>query len=527
MPAFVSILTALGWSLLDSFWQLAAVWTAYYFLTADNKRMSAAGKHNLAFMFVAIGSGWFVYSFIHLLNEPVTPIVPGFIPGAQSVNRWIPWLGLVYLFILIIRLVQYGLQSYTLNKNKSAKSLSPVFQSFAERYARLIGISRRVQVYLSEMAETAVTGGFFKPWILLPATLVTRLSPQQLEAILVHELFHIRRNDYLINIFMYCFRSIFFFNPFAYLFFKAIARERELACDDGVLERDYPPVLYAEALYSLEKLRQPQPGLLIAADGNRPWLLMERIRRVLGKPEIKKNRFNPLFFFGLIAASALFGLQQKSSLSDPKLRPAINQAQIIPRRYEFSSEKMRINEKTVSSSAGRRRVKKEFSKKPLPLVIREPERAEEQDVVNQVFFADNNIVKNYSNQLAAGENIYEVPAVPGAPYLPSVSLSYEAIPGVKEADSLRQNIIISGIHDMIRDSRIKEIVNLNRLATEMQKNNNDLKRIEIQNRTSISIDQKNIRPMLDKIHREMKLKERKINRMRIQLRNSEEEIIHI
>lgn len=296
MPAFVSILTALGWSLLDSFWQLAAVWTAYYFLTADNKRMSAAGKHNLAFMFVAIGSGWFVYSFIHLLNEPVTPIVPGFIPGAQSVNRWIPWLGLVYLFILIIRLVQYGLQSYTLNKNKSAKSLSPVFQSFAERYARLIGISRRVQVYLSEMAETAVTSGFFKPWILLPATLVTRLSPQQLEAILVHELFHIRRNDYLINIFMYCFRSIFFFNPFAYLFFKAIARERELACDDGVLERDYPPVLYAEALYSLEKLRQPQPGLLIAADGNRPWLLMERIRRVLGKPEIKKNRFNPLFF---------------------------------------------------------------------------------------------------------------------------------------------------------------------------------------------------------------------------------------
>src|ERR1700676_3166156 len=110
MPVFVNLLTALGWSLLDSFWQIAAVWTAYFVLTGGNKRISAAGKHNLAFMFVAIGSGWFIYSFIHFLNEPVDPIISGFISFAPSINRWIPYLSLVYLFILILRLAQYGFQ---------------------------------------------------------------------------------------------------------------------------------------------------------------------------------------------------------------------------------------------------------------------------------------------------------------------------------------------------------------------------------------------------------------------------------
>src|SRR5204863_1511455 len=126
---------------------------------------------------------------------------------------------------------------------------------FADRYARLLGITRRVQVYLSDLAETAQTGGFLKPFILLPISLVTRLSPLQVETILVHELFHIRRNDYLINICMSCFRSIFYFNPFAHLFYRAMARERELACDDGVLEMGFAPGIYAEALFSLEKFR--------------------------------------------------------------------------------------------------------------------------------------------------------------------------------------------------------------------------------------------------------------------------------
>ena len=80
MAAYVGLLTALGWSLLHSIWQMAVLWTAYYILTTDNKRFSAAGKHNLSLLFIVFCVEWFVYTFIHLLGEPAVPVISGFIP---------------------------------------------------------------------------------------------------------------------------------------------------------------------------------------------------------------------------------------------------------------------------------------------------------------------------------------------------------------------------------------------------------------------------------------------------------------
>ncbi len=85
--------------------------------------------------------------------------------------------------------MQYiGFNIYGRKKWKAANLISPVLQSFVDRYARVLGISPESTVYLSDLAETAETSGFFKPLILLPVSLVTRLSPQQMEAILIHEL---------------------------------------------------------------------------------------------------------------------------------------------------------------------------------------------------------------------------------------------------------------------------------------------------------------------------------------------------
>jgi hypothetical protein len=68
MSAYVSFLTILGWSLLDSIWQMAVLWMAYYMLTAGNIRISSAGKHNLILVFVFIGAEWFIYYLVHLYN---------------------------------------------------------------------------------------------------------------------------------------------------------------------------------------------------------------------------------------------------------------------------------------------------------------------------------------------------------------------------------------------------------------------------------------------------------------------------
>jgi hypothetical protein len=135
----------------------------YKMVTTGNKRISPAGKHNLILLFVFIGTEWFVYSFIHLMNVPSAHFLPGFIAVTPVANIWISWLSIFYLVILSSRLVQYSGQYFRRLKNKNSKSAAPVFQAFADRYAKILGIHRKVQVYFCTLAETAETSKFIKP----------------------------------------------------------------------------------------------------------------------------------------------------------------------------------------------------------------------------------------------------------------------------------------------------------------------------------------------------------------------------
>ena len=418
MSAFLSLLTTLGWSLLDSIWQMAALWLAYSFLSSGNKRFSAAEKHNLALLFVLIGSSWFLFTLVELLNEPRDHFISGFIPVSVKTNRWIPYLSGIYLIIIAGRFVQSGFQYYGRNKNKDDLSGPPMMQSFADCQSRVMGISRKVCVYISELAETAETFGYLKPVILLPVSLVTRLSARQIEAILTHELLHIRRNDYLINICMTCFRGIFFFNPFARLFYTAVARERELACDDGVLEMCYEADVYADALFCLEKFRQVHPGFSLAADGNRPWLLMERIRRLLGKTTIEKKQLRPVMIVNGMMALSLFCLQQKSS--PPVASAHINEpvVTVVPARYELRAVEIKKTDQEPVVKIHPPVPDKKM--KPVPdgksEVITDAVPSDDQDAENQadqIYFADHNEVRDYSNQQSAALTVEPVPAIPG------------------------------------------------------------------------------------------------------------------
>src|ERR1700751_4951330 len=99
MLAYQSALTVLGWCLLDSIWQMAFMWMGYKMVTAGNKRISPAGKHNLILLFVFIGTEWFVYSFIHIMNVPAARFLPRLIAVSPAVNFWISWLSIFYLVI--------------------------------------------------------------------------------------------------------------------------------------------------------------------------------------------------------------------------------------------------------------------------------------------------------------------------------------------------------------------------------------------------------------------------------------------
>src|SRR5262249_62123234 len=121
--------------------------------------------------------------------------------------------------------------------------------------------------------------GWLHPVILLPASTLTGLSPGQIESILAHELAHIRRHDYLVNLLQSLVETLLFYHPGVWWVSRRIREERELCCDDLAVGVVGGPVLYAEALCRLERARGEAAALAVAASGGS---LLARITRLVG-----------------------------------------------------------------------------------------------------------------------------------------------------------------------------------------------------------------------------------------------------
>jgi hypothetical protein len=153
---------------------------------------------------------------------------------------------------------------------------------YVKNIAAQLGIQREVKALLSLHIDTPQVIGFLKPVILLPAACLVNLNTEQLEAVLLHELVHIKRNDYLVNLFVTSVEILFFFNPFVKQMTASIRKEREYSCDDMVIQFQYHPHNYASALLTLEKSRMGSLTYGIAACGKNQQQLLTRIERILG-----------------------------------------------------------------------------------------------------------------------------------------------------------------------------------------------------------------------------------------------------
>jgi beta-lactamase regulating signal transducer with metallopeptidase domain len=299
-----AFLKALGWSLLDSLWQMALLWLVYVALTWNGRKLLSRQRHTIALLSLAGGSLWFlitlIVNFYKAANGP--EIVTIYISANDlynSTNAWpgvitkwfepaLPFLSLAYLlaaaFLFIRFYFQYRhtQQLFTTGLQKAY----PEWRAFLQQVAGRMGIKKNVQIWLSSMVDTPVTLGFLKPVILLPVAAVNNLSVKQAEAIILHELNHIRRNDYLVNLLIACVDVILFFNPFARLLTAIIRRERENCCDDLVLQFCYEPHSYARALLTLEQSRLDTGKLALAATGKDKHFLLNRIKRILGKEPV-------------------------------------------------------------------------------------------------------------------------------------------------------------------------------------------------------------------------------------------------
>ena len=155
------------------------------------------------------------------------------------------------------------------------------WQAVANRVATQLRLRSAVRVVESRLVNTPTAVGWLRPVVLLPIAALTNLSPGQVEAILAHELAHIRRHDYVVNVVQTLAETLLFYHPAVWWVSRRIRTEREHCCDDLAVTVCDDRITYATALAELETRRAQGTRLALAATRGP---LIDRVRRVLQVP---------------------------------------------------------------------------------------------------------------------------------------------------------------------------------------------------------------------------------------------------
>jgi beta-lactamase regulating signal transducer with metallopeptidase domain len=245
--------------------------------------------------------------------EQLKPMLPAI------VGLWIAGVG-----VFSLRLVGGWVQARCWVRNRT----QPRAEHWPERVERLkerLGIRRAVALLDSVRVEVPMVVGWLRPAILVPAAALSGLSVPELEAILAHELAHIRRHDYLINLIQCVVEVLTFYHPATWWISHVIRREREVCCDDLAVMACRDRVTYARALAAMEGLRGPAFSPSPAANGG---ILLARVRRILKPQEESMNPVRILAGLAVVLAAAPLWFARAGD--DPPAAAASAQSRTVP-----------------------------------------------------------------------------------------------------------------------------------------------------------------------------------------------------
>jgi uncharacterized protein (TIGR03435 family) len=315
----------LGWTLVHFLWQgasIAALYTAVRWLA---RGMRAEGRYLLACAALASMMTAPVVTWRVLGQSDATPVVaadrtavvPGRIsPAAASVllagvpaqhqSPWLPWAVAIWLIgasALSVRMFGGWMMAARLRWKLSRPAPIEWCETIRRLCARL-GVARAVGLRVSAMVQSPIVIGAWRPLVLVPVGMLTGLPAAQVEALLVHELAHIRRHDYLVNLLQSVAEALLFYHPAVWWVSSHVRTEREHCCDDAAVAVSGDVLEYVNALAELAGSRRVRLAAIAANGGS----LADRIARLLGEPRPASRRGSLLGLVLLAAASyGLFG----------------------------------------------------------------------------------------------------------------------------------------------------------------------------------------------------------------------------
>ena len=326
------LIQTLGWVLLHSLWQGLIVYLFLLMIRSILPSLSSSAKYILGTGSLALMLALSVTTFFYLFPQggfvnPVKNEILNFYPAVTIPSSWeinLPetWLAASlwindhlrnFVSIWMVGTLLFGCRLLLARfyASRLRKELIPILGFWESRLRDLaegMGIRRTIVLAESLSVDSPVLLGYLKPVILLPIEVLSGLSIEQVEAILLHELAHIKRCDYVVNFIQSMMEVVLFFNPFVWEISSQIRIEREQCCDDTVV-RSISPIAYAQALYKLEETRWPVTSLALSAAGRKNHLL-HRIKRIMEPLESKNESggkmIPALLVIAMIMISGLF-----------------------------------------------------------------------------------------------------------------------------------------------------------------------------------------------------------------------------
>lgn len=347
---------ALGWTLAHTLWQASLIAILLAIALVLFNQRSAKFRYNLgagALAFILILSlGTFVYEYASLEMSPNSESVytnysmpqtdtkalalseheasPFFSITAYRnyFDEHLPLIVTCWLLgVLIFSLRLIGSVAFLQRlKNYRNYPANTVWQLKLNELTELMQITQKVKLLESAIINSPVVIGYFKPVILVPIGMLSGLPTEQVEAILAHELAHIQRKDYLVNIVQNIIETLFFFHPAIWWISSLVRHERECCCDDLAVQTTQNSVSLVKALTELESFRthRSQANLALALKG-RSGQLYQRISRIVSnKPHIPAFK-EGLFLVSIVVASLFFSSLQANDVDDSATQLMLNE----------------------------------------------------------------------------------------------------------------------------------------------------------------------------------------------------------
>jgi bla regulator protein BlaR1 len=329
-----SLVTSIGWTLLHFVWQGALIGCAAAVALIAMRNARPEQRYAVACTALLLCLAWPVLELAGRLSGgndagASVRLVGKLAAGAQAADLGVPgwlqdklaWLVMCWTACTAALTVRMGLGLLWIGRVARTHAGDPQWQARLSAMALRFGVSREVRLRVIDNLASPITAGWWRPVVLVPASLISGMPPDLLEALLAHEMGHVKRFDYLVNLGQNVVETLLFYHPAVWWISGRIRAEREQIADDLAASHLGEPRRLALALSELEKLQFSTHHLAMAANGGD---LMSRIKRLIRPDAQALNWKAAIPVLGLAAACIAGCAQMPAKENAPVIRtPAV------------------------------------------------------------------------------------------------------------------------------------------------------------------------------------------------------------